>query len=255
MKRKNKNLSKIVSPIALVSGCLCGASATSCSNASMYQYQGKIADYLHEITYDDYRYDSNYETIDEAEAFGCSSVRCGNIYGRNFDYIYNDTPEFIVHVKENKNKNRHASIAIATHFGLRENKLVAGKYDKQLELIPNLTMDGINDAGVVCSSNVVSMESNLNGTINPETRPGEGLQELHVLFIPRYVLDNANSAEDAVNKLKNNINIVGNLKNQFYIHVMIADKIKHILLSFLKIKDQLIIILMLLLRNILVIHK
>ena len=52
----------------------------------------KIAPYLYEITYSDYREDLNNETHSDMEVFGCSSVKNGNFYGRNFDYIFNDTP-------------------------------------------------------------------------------------------------------------------------------------------------------------------
>lgn len=232
MKKNTRKLSKIIAPVALTAGCLGALPAASCGMHSSVKH---IAPYLHEITYDDYREDTEYETIKEAEAFGCSSVRNGNFYGRNFDYVFNDTPEFVVRVKANKKKNRHESIAIATHFGLRENKLLKGRYHKQLELIPNLTMDGINDAGVICSSNVVSMEPNgEEGVQIPETRPNDhDAKDLHVLFIPRFVLDNATSADDAVAKLRT-MNIMGNLNKKMNIHTMIADKNKTIVVEFFK---------------------
>ncbi|MCQ3908137.1 MAG: carcinine hydrolase/isopenicillin-N N-acyltransferase family protein [Mycoplasmoidaceae bacterium] len=239
MKKKSKNLAKIIAPVALATGCLGILPVTSCSK--MYTKPVKVADYLHEITYNDYREDTKLETIDEGRNFGCSSVRCGNFYGRNFDYVYNDTPEFIAHVKANKKKHRHESIAVCTHFGLRENKLNAGKYKRELELIPNLTMDGINDAGVICSSNVVSMEPNSEtATIIPETQPGkENAKQLHVLFIPRYILDNANSAKDAVDLLSDeNLNIKGNLNNKMNIHVMIADKNETYIVEFFRKKGS-----------------
>lgn len=214
MKKKNKKLSKIIAPVALAAGCLATLPATSCGMHSSVKH---IAPYLHEITYDDYTYDKDFVTTESAEAFGCSSVRNGNFYGRNFDYVFNDTPEFVVRVKANKKKNRHASIGIATHFGLRESKLLKGEYKKQLELVPNITLDGINDAGVICSHNVVSMEP---GEIGEGTNPGA--EKLHMLFIPRFVLDNASSAQDAVDKLATR-NIVGNLGGSHYLHIMIAD--------------------------------
>ncbi|XQP55992.1 MAG: carcinine hydrolase/isopenicillin-N N-acyltransferase family protein [Mycoplasmoidaceae bacterium] len=236
MKKKSWWLVKILSPIAVAGGCLSIIPfTTSCS--FMYHDLKHIAPYLHEIVYDDYREDVKYETIDDSEAFGCSSVRLGNYYGRNFDYVYNDTPEFVVRVKANKQLHRHESIAIATHFGLREKKLLNGQYHKQLELVPNLTMDGINDAGVICSSNVVSMEPNKE-VLTAETKPGEGKKKLHALFIPRYVLDNASSAEDAVNKLTNDVNIFGNLKKEMNLHIMIADKTKTYVVEFFKKKDS-----------------
>ena len=211
MKKKNKKLSKIIAPVALAAGCLATLPATSCGMHSSVKH---IAPYLHEITYDDYTYDKDFVTTKEAEAFGCSSVRNGNFYGRNFDYVFNDTPEFVVRVKANKKKNRHASIGIATHFGLRESKLLKGEYKKQLELVPNITLDGINDAGVICSHNVVSME---HGDIGEGTNPGA--EKLHMLFIPRFVLDNASSVDEAVKLIKER-NIVGNLGGKHYLHIM-----------------------------------
>lgn len=220
-------------------------SLTSCSK--MYQYQGKLTDYLHEITYDDYREDTKLETIDDKRdlpaSFGCSSVRKGNFYGRNFDYVYNDTPEFIVHVRANEAKQRHASIAVATHFGLREDQLLAGKYNKELELIPNLTMDGINDAGVVCSSNVVSMEPNeveIDGKkVIPETHPDDSsLKRVHALFIPRYILDHATSADDAVDILLNRINVYGNLEDKHNLHIMVADSQKTFVIEFFHLPNS-----------------
>ena len=213
----------IMAAIAATAGVASLGGITSCSKP-MYSTVKHIAPYLHEITYKDYRYDENWETIKEAEPFGCSSVRNGNFYGRNFDYVFNDTPEFIVRVKADKKKHRHESIAVATHFGLRENKLLDGKYDEDLELIPNLTMDGINDAGVICSCNVVSMEPNVDG-ITPETKPNDpNAFKLHCLFIARYVIDNASSAKNAVELLTNNVNIVGDLNGTMDLHTMIADK-------------------------------
>lgn len=214
-------------------------SLTSCSK--MFHYVEQIAPYLHQIEYDDYREDVNYETIEEAEAFGCSSVRNGNFYGRNFDYVYNDTPEFIVRVKANAKTGRHESIAVATHFGLREQKLLDGKYNKQLELIPNLTMDGINDAGVICSSNVVSLEPNgETGVQIPETHPNnKNAKDLHVLFIVRYVLDHASSAKNAVDLLcDENLNIMGNLKKEMNLHCMIADKDETYVVEFFRKKGS-----------------
>ncbi|MCQ3915240.1 MAG: carcinine hydrolase/isopenicillin-N N-acyltransferase family protein [Mycoplasmoidaceae bacterium] len=238
MKKKSRKLAKIIAPIALASGCLAAIPTTGCSNTAMYHYDRKLGDYIHEITYDDYRFDSDYETTKETEAFGCSSVRCGNFYGRNFDYVYNDTPEFIIHVKADPAKKRYASLGVATHFGLREDKLNAGKYDKQLELIPNLTLDGINENGVICSSNVVSMEPKTSDDVIPQTHPGDpSYRDLHMLFIPRFVLDNATSAEDAVNKLKTR-NIMGNLNDKLFLHIMIADANETRIIEFMQTSDS-----------------
>lgn len=234
MKKNNKKISKIIAPVALAAGCLGALPATSCN--SMHTSVKHIAPYLHEITYDDYTYDSEFVTTQSAEAFGCSSVRKGNFYGRNFDYVFNDTPEFIVRVKENKAKNRHASIGMATHFGLRESKLLKGDYNEQLNLIPNITLDGINDAGVICSHNVVSMEPDKVGeqTKVPETQPDKkDAFQLHQLFVPRYILDNADNVDEAIELLQSeNLNIKGDLSGSHHLHIMIADKNKTVVVEF-----------------------
>lgn len=188
----------------------------------------KIAPYLYEITYNDYTKDDYLETINDQEAFGCSSVRNGNFYGRNFDYIFNEVPEFIVKVKATK--TRHASIGIANHMGLRESKIDIDSYDKQLELIPNATLDGINDSGVICSINVVPLED-----VEPVTGTNPNGENLHMLFIPRFVLDNASSADEAIELLKSK-NIYGDLKGKYYLHAMIADENKTYIVEFINNK-------------------
>ena len=185
----------------------------------IYSTPKKIAPYLYEINYTDYREDKDAETHNAMEAFGCSSVKNGNFYGRNFDYIFNDAPEFIVRVA--KTDTRHASIGVATHYGLREASMEKGEYDKQLEIIPNFTLDGINDSGVIASINVVPGKEDigeLTGT-NPE---GEDLNMANAV---RFILDNAGSADEAIELLKTR-NLFGTAVNDLYLHLMVADKDK-----------------------------
>lgn len=192
----------------------------------IYSDVKKIAPYLYEITYSDYREDLNNETHSDMEVFGCSSVKNGNFYGRNFDYIFNDTPEFIVHVEATD--NRHASLGVATHYGLRENLMSQNAYDKQLEIIPNLTLDGINDAGVIASINVVPGKEDVGQLTG--TNPGE--KDLNAAFAVRYILDNASSADDAVELLKKR-NIFGTAVDEMYLHIMIADQNKTYIVEFI----------------------
>lgn len=195
------------------------------TETKIYSKPKKIADYLYEISYSDYREDSESLT-DTLEVFGCSSVRNGNFYGRNFDYIFNDTPEFVV--KVSATENRHASLGIATHFGLREAQMENEEYDKQLEIIPNFTLDGINDAGVIASINVVPGANDvaeLTGT-NP------GNKNLNAAYAVRYILDNADSANEAIELLEAR-NIYGSAVDGLYLHIMIADAEKTYVVEFI----------------------
>lgn len=195
------------------------------NNEKIYYNLKKKAKYLYEITYNDYRDDTYFETLDYDFTFGCSCVKNKNFFGRNFDFFFNDIPEFIVKVK--RKNNRLASIGVAINGKLREkgmNKLV---YDEELEIIPNATMDGINECGVVSAINVVPGNDvpELIGT-NPEAK------DLHVAFIPRFVLDNATSASKAIKLLKNrNIITTPNVGNN--IHVIISDTEKTYIVEFI----------------------
>lgn len=215
---------------AIAAACLVLFANTAIANAAnnnenkMYTGLKAIAPYTHQITFSDFEYDSDLQTISTDKVFGCSSVRNGNYYGRNFDYIYNDTPEFVVRMKASD--ERYASIGVAQHWGLREADLLAKSYDKQLELVPNLTLDGINENGVVANINVVPRQdvAEVTGT-NPD---GE---KLHMLHMVRYILDNAASATEAVDLLAGR-NIYGDLGDK-YLHLMVADEKKTYIVEFL----------------------
>lgn len=192
----------------------------------IYTSPRKIAPYLYEITYSNYREDVNADTHNTMDAFGCSSVRNGNFYGRNFDYIFNDTPEFIVHMAASE--NRHASLGVATHYGLRENLMEQNAYDEQLEIVPNLTLDGINDAGVIASINVVPGKEDV-GELTGTNPNGE---DLDTAFTVRFILDNADSADEAIELLKSR-NLYGTAVNDMYLHIMIADPNKTYIVEFI----------------------
>ncbi len=213
--------------IAIVVSAICYTIQKSSSTIGrMYSEPKRIAPYLYEMTYTDYTIDEDNVTHNAMEAFGCSSVRNGNFYGRNFDYIFNDSPEFVVHVASTE--DRHASLGVAAHYGLRESSMLEGKYNKQLELIPNFTLDGINDAGVIASINVVPGKEDvpeLTGT-NPD---GE---DLHAAYVVRYILDNADSADEAVALLEER-NIYGSAVSGLYLHIMIADPVKTYVVEFI----------------------
>lgn len=191
----------------------------------MYYDLKKKTNYLYEITYKDYIEDVYYETIGYGFTFGCSCVRNKNYFGRNFDFFFNDIPEFVVKVE--RKEDRLASIGIALSAKIREKGMKKHIYDKELEVVPNATMDGINECGVVCAINVVPGQDvpELTGT-NPEA------EDLHVVFIPRFILDNAKSADEAIELLKErNIITTPNVGNN--IHVMLADSEKTYIIEFI----------------------
>lgn len=191
----------------------------------MYYDLKRKAKYLYEISYTDYREDLYFETLDYDFTFGCSCVKNRNFFGRNFDFFFNDVPEFIV--KVNRKKDRLASVGIAINAKLREKGMAKRLYDEELEIIPNATMDGINECGVIVAINVVPGEDvpELTGT-NPMA------EDLHVVFTTRYILDNAHSANEAIKLLrKRNIITTPNVRNS--IHIIISDTEKTYIVEFI----------------------
>lgn len=84
--------------------------------------------------------------------------------------------------------------------------------------------DGINDHGVVVNINVVAKDDLVKaGKENTETQKGSGKLKVHQDFLPAYLLAHSTSAVDAVLKMKNDINIYGDLGGLEYVHCMISD--------------------------------
>lgn len=211
-------MKKIIVCLLLVV-CLfgCNKEDVHLDDEKVFSYDGQIAPYLHRMTFDDYVVEDDF---DNNVAYGaCSVVRNGNYIGRNYDYTYNDLPEFVTYVKAKQ--GRYASLSIACDFSIHEKDLIDGKIsDDALSKIPNFTLDGINEKGVYCSINVVALETDATGGTNPNGEP------LYVWCVPRFVLDNAGSADEAIELLKNR-NIIGATSSDvIYYHFFVADKEK-----------------------------
>lgn len=218
-----KFLLKIV--ILIITACLIFLGCAKFVKNEKYYDLKKIRPYLYEISFDDYKADTKLESLTNVEDFACSSVKNGDFYGRNFDFIFNDVPEFVVKVKAKK--DRHASIGIGMISGIHEGDNIENQYIERLELLPNAMLDGINDCGVICSDNVVPKED-----VAPITGTNPNGEKLHISLIVRYVLDNASSADEAVKLLKAR-NIYGDLGENYNLHFMIADKNKTYIVEFI----------------------
>ena len=150
----------------------------------------------------------------------CTSVRSENFIGRNFDWTYDDIDEYIVRVPADEAKHRNASVGVAHCFFPTAVQKLIGMED----IIPLLTMDGINDKGVAINVNVVVGDSECCGdTYGTFENAPEGefcTGDLCTGFVVRYVLDHATSAANAVYLLEH-ANIYSVTGQEF--HYMISD--------------------------------
>lgn len=190
----------------------------------------KIENYLYSINYDKIDYSAGEEYCQRfyPKLGGCSAVRKGAYYGRNYDWYYDNSVSFVV--KTSSTSTRHASIGVAAVSQLNKSLVEGLTWSDFYAALPFMMLDGINDAGVVCNINVAP-----NGDYGYTVGTHSDLSSLCGLGIVRYILDNANSADDAIDLL-NNRNIwmphSSLFNNEF--HFMIADDTKTYIVEFIQ---------------------
>lgn len=201
----------------------------------------KITDYLYKVTYGDYDYADFLEVHPKAENlnFACSGVHNGQFFGRNFDFYYNDTAQFVLDVPAKK--GRFASIGVAYSFS---SKNFESMTEADYQILPWAMLDGINENGVAVSCNVCPA-NDLNEFIAKDgTNPKK--EKMCLSTIVRYILDNAKSATHAV-KLLQKKNIVNDMVAffpnnttmlNFGYHFMITDLKKNYIVEFVNNKMQ-----------------
>lgn len=216
----------------------------SCSYEACYKKFEQLAPFLHYIEFDSFPFDYNFRTIHHypVQSSGkCSAIVKGQYIGRNFDQNFTTMPEFII--KVNSGPNRHASIGLGLHQGLREPSCLSYKFRSELNLLPNNMMDGINDCGVFCECNTVHYEPNWSEwhgiTVDDPEAP-----TVHMCFLVRYILDNATSAKNAIDLVKK-INIVGSnsiwlSKDVELLHFLVSDAKDSFMIEF--INNQMFVI-------------
>lgn len=128
-------------------------------------------------------------------AGACTSWRNGQYHGRNLDWYQSNYGCLIVQMPKG-GKVRHASVAtvnastIVTHDFIRQGVLS----DEMRKMLPAMSTDGINDAGVAININIVPHQPG-DAYIGPEG-------DLCCACVVRYVLDNAGSVTEALELLR-----------------------------------------------------
>ncbi len=203
----------------------------------------KVNDWLYSVEYNDIDYDyaDYYAKTHYLPTGKCSSCRKGNFYGRNYDWFYGYSESFFIRVSATE--DRHASIGIGAGIKrLTKDMVESGNYNTEYKLLPFLTLDGINDCGVVCNSNVTATGDNPDDPLNEYpaiinrttgTNPDSPIS-VNVMMLPRMILDKAGSVEEAIQLIKSwNIYACFN-KFDTELHFMIADPERTIIVEFVK---------------------
>lgn len=218
--------------MALLILCTVIICAVGCSKAPKQAGFGKltkVADMLYEVTYDDY----SAEIPDESKFdmlhgdLACSGVRNGNYVGRNFDYYMNQSPTFVI--RTTAKEGRYATIGVGRLAKICSDDVDAGLSQDKMEIVPWSILDGINERGLVCNSNVVIKA---DGGDVPHTGTNPDAPKMNVTFMVRALLDNCATVDEAVEYLKNH-NITPMPSEIFDLHIMISDPQKTCVVEFI----------------------
>lgn len=177
-------------------------------------------DYLYEIPDIDLDYDFAYDYMErtykpEFSLFGamskrphraaprmgggCAAVRKGNFFGRNFDWLYDEKAYFIIRTPAVN--GRHATVGMSGNAPLITDAFVKGKEFSEdgYRILPFLTLDGINDAGVFAATLVAPPGDKGFTTGTNRDAP----KSMCVLMAIRFILDNFDNAHDAAYAFEN----------------------------------------------------
>lgn len=192
----------------------------------------KIDEYLFKTVIKNHNIDENYvldyfeskyhntSSEENLRIGGCSSVKVSSIYGRNYDWYYDNKATVVVRTIGEDGK--HSSIGVCASV-LDSSDLESGDWKEHMKLIPYMMLDGVNDCGVFCNINVVPAGDKGKTTGTNAELPGKFIP---VTAIPRIVLDRFSTAEEAVRWISEEAKIYGlyNFAIEQECHFMIGDK-------------------------------
>lgn len=151
-------------------------------------------------------------------------MRKGRFYGRNFDWVFNEQSEFIVHTPSKC--GRYATLGTASAVGSLTDAFVASRgFSEEYRFLPFKIVDGINEKGLVMNSNVVpSGDKGYNMVVLPQ---GEHLETLNARMVMRFVLDRFATAAEAIEYLRQHVEIHHPKElvedSGYELHYMLAD--------------------------------
>lgn len=197
-------------------------------------YNSKVEDYLYQSYYPTLDYDNAYQIFKEEGDFpalgACSALRKDNLFGRNLDWYYSNQVDFIV--KTPHTDSYRATIGIAGGIEeLTKDFVESGESSELYKLVPFRLQDGINESGVVACMNVVPTDYGKNVAIPTE----EEEVEICSRMLVRYILDNFDTALEAVNYVKKHCKVyfAKSLHDINYeVHIMVADENATFILEF-----------------------
>lgn len=155
--------------------------------------------YLAEYDRLDYDFAREYYLAQQEDGdlapYGCSAVRSGFMVGRNLDWFYSQHATAVVRTPATA--GRFAVLGVAGNIDALTERAIA---DREVDgttyaILPFQLLDGVNEHGLYCNSNVVPTDKGLTTRSVPAIEMREMLCSR---MVPRYVLDHFRTAAEAV---------------------------------------------------------
>ena len=208
----------------------------------------KLHAYLYKAEFSDIDYAAAkkwFETKKDPTAEGCSSIRNGNFYGRNYDWNFDDGASFYFRTPKRlmeNGKNSFASHGVAGGIAdLTQTAIDSKTYDETLlQYIPFRVLDGINECGVVTSLNVTPLEPDIKGKTTETTPDVEVRDTMCAQMLTRYILDNFATSKEAAEYIRDYISVFipkSMHEGSHELHILIADENDTYLLEFVQNKN------------------
>lgn len=211
-------MKRILPILMLASLILTGCEDKYPSGSELREGVTRATEYLYESTCYDYSPAPALRLMERDDLLpgACTAVRNGQFVGRNFDWLYDQSVEFVIRVPHTE--EHYASVGIAGGIPTFTAQVVeSGAESEFYDALPYVTLDGINEHGVFCCINMLPTG---DAPMTDNTHPGA--DSLGMLMVPRYVLDHAATADEAVSLLSE-ANIIRCKAIDLEAHFMIAD--------------------------------
>lgn len=203
-----------------------------------YMNKHKIEDYLYEITYGNIDYDYAYRYFIDQQPSGCSAIRNGNWFGRNFDWLYNNQVQFVVNTSTSL--NRYGVIGVSgiipgvEQSNVDDDTIIIDGID-MFKLIPFYLLDGINEKGLFCTHNIVPLDDEITPTIEITAKKRE-IDRVSIPMLTRFILDRFATVDSALDYIINYTTVFFTddmIDSGYQSHFMIGDTHNTVIVEFI----------------------
>lgn len=127
----------------------------------------------------------------------CTGVHKGNMVLRQLDWYFNNQAEFVIRMKACPEKGvKYSSIGVTAtspklEWQVCKHCIETGAYYEYFDMLPYMTVDGVNEKGIFAQSNVVEK----NGINTIDINPGKEDCCCSIMLV-RYILDRVSDIGD-----------------------------------------------------------